>query len=442
MKFKNTLLRRLSRLEMRSVAKPVLVLVLMMSVIVYQSRAQDIWGTTSGGDRGNGSIFKMSTDNTDMVRLSFPGGGGSNRDGYYGNIHETYGLCRFSGNGKFYGITLGGGQDNQGVLFEFDPVTGTTDVKVTFEFYSDFGRPLSRLTEYNGKLYGIIDGLGRAVYSFNPVTSEFQREVTIPSPCTGLVLVDDKFYGMTYNGGTKWAGAIFEFDPNAVTYTVLFQFDHQLTGRYPRGGLTHLNGKLYGVAASGGQFLHGTLFAYDIATHAFEKKIDFKSNVTGSLPIGSLVLHNGKFLGITEGGGNFNQGVLFEYDPATSVLRKLIDYNSGSQGRSFQNFGGTLYGVSPTGGTSGKGTLYSFDPATLQYTTLHEFTEESGWEPFGFLELDNGTFWGMTRQGGLGDGGTIFSLDINTLQYQDRESFNYFPLGKKPTCLIEVNNQF
>lgn len=420
--------------------RKIVVLMLMYFIVAYAD-AQQIWGTTSGGQYGSGVIFMVRPDDAERVVIPFPGGG-TNRNGYYSSELDRYGLCRFSGNGKFYTITLAGGASNEGVLLEYDPATGKIDVKVEFNFYSDYGRPTSRLTEYNGKLYGVIDGMGRAIFSFNPATDQFKREASIPASCSDLLLVGNKFYGMTRNGGDQWAGSIFEFDPNTSTYTRLAQLNQQQSGRYPNAGLTYFNGKLYGLTSSGGKYGQGTLIEYDIATHVLEKKIDFKSNINGSTPMNNLTLYNGRLLGVTKSGGSFNQGVLFEYDPATVGLRKVMDFTNATQGRSFQNINGTLYGLSGTGGRLGEGLLYSFDLGTLGYTELYTYGGDAGSLPFGQLVLSEGKLWGMTMKGGLAKSGVIFNYDIDELWYTTPLSFNYFPLGKKPTCLVEFNNEF
>ncbi|MFM7858336.1 MAG: choice-of-anchor tandem repeat GloVer-containing protein, partial [Flammeovirgaceae bacterium] len=47
----------------------------------------------------------------------------------------------------------------------------------------------------------------------------------------------------------------------------------------------------------------------------------------GHAPVGMVQAYNGKFYGVTNGGGQFNQGVVFELDPATNSYRKIVDFN-------------------------------------------------------------------------------------------------------------------
>jgi len=416
--------------------------VILLSATLYAkpAQAQELWGTDPGDGGTAGGIFRFITQSSEQnLYVPLPSGGTNNTEYSYTDLYH-YRLVKAS-NGKFYGFSLDGGSGGEGVLFEFDPITRSVSSRTHFNYYGD-GRPLGNLQEYNGKLYGAIDGLGRAVFSYNLATREFKHEVIIPSVCTELVLVDGKFYGMTYNGGTKWAGAIFRFDPQSSAYTVLFQFDHYQTGRYPRAGLTYLNGKLYGLMASGGKYGQGTLIEYTLATGEFRKTIDFHRNINGSVPVGNLTLYNGKLFGVTESGGANDLGILFEYDPITQTLRKLLDYNNASQGRFFQNIGGTLYGLSTTGGIHNKGSLFSLDPSTGQLTELFDFSDEFGSAPFGILAQDGDYLWGMTKYGGSDNGGIFFRYNTLTHEVTNQGSVAYGIYGKRLTALVQANDKF
>ncbi len=56
----------------------------------------------------------------------------------------------------------------------------------------------------------------------------------------------------SYRGGTDGYGVIFSFDPSDLRYTKLKDFDNT-NGGYPQGSLIQASdGKLYGMASSGG----------------------------------------------------------------------------------------------------------------------------------------------------------------------------------------------
>ncbi len=401
--------------------------------------AQVIWGITSGGELGTGSIFKANDVGTDFTRIRFEGAG-NNNIGSLNNFSRSK-LLRHS-NGKMYGITLGGGDENDGVLFEFDPSTGKSKTKLIFSYY-DNGRPGSSLIEYKGKVYVTIDGLGPGIASFDPVTNTYKREVTIPLPATGMVLAEGKFYCMTRSGGTQWAGSIFEFNPDNSKYTVLAQFNHTTTGRYADAGLTYANGKLYGLVREGGKYGQGTIVEYDLTLKLFKKTFDFKSSINGGTPLGELTYLNGKLYGITGSGGNSNQGILFEYNPATGALVKLLDFGTDHPIGYVKEMTGILYGVSVFGGTTNSGSLFSFNPITRSYSKLIDFdTESNGVNPFGYLQPDGNKLWGMTMVGGKANGGVIFEYDLTHNQPTTRYSFNQFLEGKNPNCFVELKEKF
>jgi uncharacterized repeat protein (TIGR03803 family) len=85
---------------------------------------------------------------------------------------------------------------------------------------------------------------------------------------------------------------------------------------------------LYGFTRFGGATSEGVLFEFDPTTNTYAKKLDFGGTNFGSGPAGSLALSpNEKLYGGTNYGGANNQGVLFEYDPATSTFTKKLDFN-------------------------------------------------------------------------------------------------------------------
>jgi uncharacterized repeat protein (TIGR03803 family) len=120
------------------------------------------WG---GGENDCGTLFKYEiSSGTFSKLLDFKGGS----DGKHpvGNLIEA--------NGKLYGMTHEGGADDYGVLFEYNPASGTNpDYKVIHEFtkvaggYAPFG---SLYKAANGLLYGMtcFGGAGSGGDIFNP----------------------------------------------------------------------------------------------------------------------------------------------------------------------------------------------------------------------------------------------------------------------------------
>ena len=197
--------------------------------------------------------------------------------------------------GQLYGMTARGGSNNQGVLFKTN-----------------------------------ADGTGQVILKDFLLSS---TEIGMTPRASLTMAANGKLYGMTYEGGSNLAGVLFEYDPGTSQYAKKKDFETNTIGGYPLGSLTLANSKLFGMA-SGGSNGWGTLFEYNPATDAFSKKYDF-ALATGALPNGSLTLaSNGKLYGLAANGGSNGTGVLFEYDPVTSIYSKKVDFIRTTNGSS------------------------------------------------------------------------------------------------------------
>lgn len=187
--------------------------------------------------------------------------------------------------GLFYGVAMNGGENDKGVLFEFDP----------------------------------SDGSYRTVYTFDGVNGSY--------PCGLLVQSDNgKLYGLTVSGGKTDDGTLFEFNPANKKLIKRIEFDGVNKGASPGGSLTKsINGKLYGTTDGGGANDEGVLFEFDPSTSGFMKRLDFDHATKGAFPIGNLTEANEKLYGMTSGGGASNQGTFYEFDPANGRFLTKAD---------------------------------------------------------------------------------------------------------------------
>ncbi|MHB8261931.1 MAG: choice-of-anchor tandem repeat GloVer-containing protein [Bacteroidia bacterium] len=133
---------------------------------------------------------------------------------------------------------------------------------------------------------------------------------------------DGMLYGMTYYGGANNDGVLFQYNPSTSTYTDKFDFGGANDGYYPQGDLMQASdGMLYGMTSAGGINLEGVLFQYNPATSIYTKKFDFGST-NGSYPVGALIqASDGMLYGLTNAGGTYTTncgsggcGTLFKYD--------------------------------------------------------------------------------------------------------------------------------
>ena len=237
--------------------------------------------------------------------------------------------------------------------------------------------------------------------------------------------VDGKLYAMTNKGGSNDAGVLFSFDPVTSTYTKLNDFGKG-DGDNPYGSLIlATNGKLYGLTFNAGEFGFGSIFSFDHANSIFTKLFDFNYK-NGGNPYGSLVqAANGKLYGITNQGGNgyvqrydtTGAGVIFSFDPVSSVYTEIKDfdyYNDGgfSYGGFIKETNGKLYALTNKGGIADYGVMFSLDPQSDTFIKLNDFDGENGADPYGnLMQASDGKLYGATYDGGINNAGVIFSFD-------------------------------
>lgn len=327
--------------------------------------------------------------------------------------------------GKFYGTLRYGGK-GFGILYSIDPVSGNYSKIKEFN-KADGQEPGSRLLLKNdGKLYGMTAGGGLynrgVIFSIDPITSFYTIVKNFDGtyggdPSGGLTEgVDGKLYGMTRGGGLYSAGVIFSFDVNTSTYTKLKDFN-TVDGNYPVGSLTlATDGKFYGLTHSGGSQNSGVIFSFNPLTNLYIKIADLTAS-TGSYPYGSLLeATNGKLYGMAISGGIFDNGTVFYFDPSTSAVIKIKDLNTSSGygpfGSLTQGIDGKIYGMTKEGGSHGAGVIFSVDLSMNIYSKLHELSYSSAGVPYGSLIFDqNGKMYGTTASGGSYNSGIIFSFD-------------------------------
>jgi uncharacterized repeat protein (TIGR03803 family) len=362
---------------------------LLLSTAV-QAQGPRLWGmTTGGGANDQGTLFRIDADGTDFTVVHhFDTVGGYGPEGT---------LCQ-AANGKLYGTTnLGGnGQPAAGTLFSFDPSTGTYATLVDFNIT-------------NG-------GFG------------WGGLTTMP---------DGMLYGSTYGGGS--GGSIFRVDPTTDTYTIVYSLDQAqdggaITNRLQRGG----DGLLYGTAAYGGANNAGTLFRFNTATSTFTKLHDLGGGINGDTPYGSLCDGgNGWFYGTTYDGGTGDEGILFKYAPASNTFVKLLDY-TGANGQSPWNSpvvagADQLFGTVAIGGTNGSGLIYRLQPSNDLVQEVYSFSSSIGGLLFGNVSVaGDGQLYGMSSFGGQNFEGTIYRLDPSSGELTTLHSFTGSTDGQTP----------
>ena len=406
--------------------------------------------TTSGGAFSRGVLFEYDpVGGSFLNRFDFSATNGADPQGN---------LIQASTNGKLYGMTPNGGANNEGVLFEYDPVTFAFQKKIDFLSTTNGSNPKGDLVEApNLKLYGMTSGGGTnsvgVLFEYNPIGNVFTKKVNFSAASSGanpngslMVAGNGKLYGLTSNGGSGNSGTLFDYVAGTTFVNKNFDFTSTF-GTNPQGSLVQAgNGFLYGTGFNGGATNEGTIFEYDPTLNTLTKKFDFAYGVSGGNPLSNLTLApNGRFYGMTPYGGVVGYGVLFEYDPTTSGFSKKLDFFSSSKGSNplgglVQAPNGMLYGMTSNGGSNSAGVLFEYDPIGSSYLKKVDFsTVATGGYPSGRLLLAaNNKLYGLTPYGGSSGDGVLFEYDPGSLTVTKKVDFSSFTSGAVPQGSLQM----
>lgn len=191
--------------------------------------------------------------------------------------------------------------------------------------------------------------------------------------------------------------------------------------------LTFNNHELIGITRGGGNG-YGTIFKTDLQgeNHEILSKL---SNTVKADKIASpfVVDEKGRFFGVCEKGGKYDEGMIFEIKFATSEVipvhqfgqilntEDLWDENGENPQHALTlGIDGNLYGTTSKGGAFGWGTLFQFNLSENKFTKLFDFNDTSGKHvSTPLIYTANGILYGLTNCGGSGRGwGTLFSYNL------------------------------
>jgi uncharacterized repeat protein (TIGR03803 family) len=176
----------------------------MLSATFNLSAQQMLWGITAeGGASGAGAIFKTDANGNNMeVPRSITTISG--RTPQYTKLVE--GL-----DGILYGMTVQGGGFLKGVLFSYDPVANNYSVLFNFDGTSGAHPYGSLIKGSNGKLYGMTSQGGDndrgVIFEFDPVSRIFVKKHDFDgleggNPYGDMALAEDGLLsGVTHEGG-------------------------------------------------------------------------------------------------------------------------------------------------------------------------------------------------------------------------------------------------
>jgi len=393
-----------------------------------------------GGDNFQGVIFKISLDGADFQIIhSFAAGTGDGQN--------PYGSLLLSG-GMLYGMTSSGGASGGGTLFRLNPDGSGYQLLHSFAGTpSDGAVPCGSLIVSDGLLYGTTaiggtkgDG---TIFKVKPDGSDFQILHSFAGypvdghwPEGSLICAGSDLYGMTNSGGASDYGTVFKLGMDGNAYQILHSFGSGAgEGHYPYGSLVISNGTLYGMTHQGGADDQGTIFNINLDGSGYCVNHIFASNAASSRwALGSLIVSNGMFHGMTVGGGIADQGTIFKINPDGTGMQVQHYFGgypvdgSWPQG-SLLALDDTLYGMTSGGGTGGMGTLFEMNSNGSGYQRLHSFLGGSGDGdyPFGSLIASADKIVGMSQTGGITNNGIIFQIGPDGNGFQLLHSFAGYP---------------
>jgi uncharacterized repeat protein (TIGR03803 family) len=347
----------------------------------------NFYGTTySGGNYGDGTVFKVTPEATGSVLHSF---NAPDADG-----RSPIGGVTFDASGNLFGTTSEGGLYRLGSVFELTPATSGWSEKLLHTFIN------------NGE-----DGT---------------------TPVSGLIFdAAGHVFGTTLGGGTLNIGTVFELTQGANgtwTEKVIHSFNNT-DGHSPFAGLIlDPSGNLYGTTFYGGAYGYGVVFELtrNGGEEWSERVLHSFSNTDGANPAASLIFDAaGNLYGVTTYGGAYGRGTAFELvRSASGNWRGKILYNFNSNGTDGQYPGralvfdaiGNLYGTTQYGGAFGQGTAFKLMPGPHDRWTehiLHDFGSAAGdgEQPVSTLVFGaHGHLYGTTFYGGSHKSGTVFEI--------------------------------
>ena len=403
----------------------------------------ELWGMTSEGANDFGTIFKTDGNGENMeVVHTFAANPARWPE------EELY----EASNGLFYGVTWNAGQYGNGVLYSFDPQLASMEKVLDFKEQETGSTPRTVIEANNGKLYGMTGSGGAygkgTLYSVDLATHAFEKILDLNDTVTGsnprqmVSSAGGKLYGSMIKGGILGVyGVLFEFDPIGNLYSILHEFTDSINGYGPGEVMLASNGLIYGTTLAGGAYNQGVLYSFDPAGNVYKKLWDF-DGINGKSPLWSMVeAANGKLYGVSIRGGVNNTGVLFEFDPAADTLIKRMDFGVNPDGNSpvmltLAN-NGKLYGVSQISGMFDVGVLFEFDPVTGNYAVKKHFSyfspqKEDGYEPRSIVHGSDGYLYGLASSGGATNNGSLFRYDYTTDAYTKLLDFWDYREGGQP----------
>lgn len=373
-----------------------------------------LYGTSwYSGINGYGSVFKYDlNNNTENILYSFAGA--NSGDGWNPNnvLISNDGNTLVGSNGY-------GGLGGLGAIFTIKVNSNDYNSIYSFENTNDsLYSPNILFVSHSGINYGasLSGGANNAggffmVNNQGSLTNLFSYSSAGGSTSAITEDSESNIYIANQNGGTGAAGVIIKYNLITKVNSTIYNFSQNSNGWSPSALITGVDHNLYGLTLrSSGN--NGRLFKYNLSTNQMSNVYTFPSdNLSGLFPNFLMQLPTGAFYGLTQQGGNNNQGVFFEFNNGNYT--KIHDFSGSTDGYSPSSIAydsnGNFY-ISASGGNYGLGAIYKIT-STDTKSTLYSFKDIlDGTNPTNLVIGSDGNLYGVTSSGGEFGYGTLFKI--------------------------------
>lgn len=401
-----------------------------------------LWGITTAGGNGLGTIFSYSIDDDSFVKhfdqqpypeedywveenlmgTLIPGPDGA----FYGHVDHDYSARMFTlssqGDVEYWS---GGAYFFEGKLF----LASNNDIYAA---------------NRNEMTSGVID---RYDVEGHGLMLEwrmefFEETANGGDPAAPLIELENGYmYGTAGSGGKNDGGAIYRFRPDGSDFQVVHYFDQVGSGFGPYAGLTEYNGFLYGSTLYGGEGGNrGTLFRIRPDGTEFTKLHDF-SGPNGAHPEAELIVMDNVLYGTTNEGGASNVGTVFRINTDGSGFTILHSFGGmdGSQPSRgvVHDRNGNLYGMTTYGGENGVGVIYKVNTTGSAFGKLFDFSYASGESPNGMLVIREDTYMPAGSFATFADSQQArLSVDVHPNPSTDKFNVLVSSPGKDPIQMV------
>jgi len=355
----------------------------------------NLYGTTSIGGRGVGTVFKLSYKGSGWIFTPLYA-----FEGVSDGASPSTGVV-IASNGSLYGTTEYGGIQSCdriyggcGTIYSLGPAAHfspnlfapwTETVLYRFVGGSSGKFPSGVVLDQSGDIFGTAAQGGAA--GCPPIGS------------CGTV------FELTHSVGGGWTGS------------TIYTFTGGNDGGTPAGLIFDRDGNLYGTAGSGGYTggncrAQGCGVVYELmrsGSNWLEKTLySFQGAGDGELPEGGLILDgSGNLYGTTAEAG-LGGGTVFALTPSNGNWIFTVLYAFTDRGEPISSLAmdasGNLYGTTVVGGPFQKGSVFKLTPSngSWTYMSLHDFTGGSdGGYPVSNVVFDvRGNLYGTASEGG------------------------------------------